>query len=521
MSRRQDKYDRRQAARLAKREQRCEDIGGVEDIFTFNTMYRAGLECCSGVRWKSSVQRYEMHLFSRTAAMRRDLLEGNWNPDKYYHFTLSERGKTRPIDAPRIKDRQVHKVYTKKVLFPLYGPSMIYNNGASIEGKGLEFSKRMLKEDLRRHYRHYQRDGWVILTDFKQFFPSVSHDELFRRHREIILDDGLRAIGDTIVMSVPGERGLPLGVEPSQAEMVAFPSALDNYIKCQLGLKGAGHYMDDYYILVPPDKDPHEIMDKVVAKAESIKLTISPNKSRIVSLTKPFRFCKAKYTLTETGKVVVNGNPDSFRRARRKLKTYHRKIQNHEMTYEDLWASVNSTMAYLNAYDDHNKLVRYRQLFYALFGFSCEEYENFRMRGETIVKYVAHRRFKDVAMCGDVNIPAGTELDLVHGILVWGDRPVCRVTSEVAHQYFACNEDGCGMLRGKLTQAIQAALAKRNGRDDNEHQERWDKVWNDPACKKFRRKEYKDHWLWNHDFFEANIMELRHIAWVVGAKEVG
>ena len=41
--------------------------------------------------------------------------------------------------------------------------------GASLEGKGFEFSKRMLKEDLRWHFRRYGRDGNVILIDFKQY----------------------------------------------------------------------------------------------------------------------------------------------------------------------------------------------------------------------------------------------------------------------------------------------------------------------------------------------------------------
>ena len=60
--------------------------------------------------------------------------------------------------------------------------------------------------------------------------------------------------------------------------------------------------MDDYYILVPPDKDPKEIMRLVIAKAESLRLTVSLSKSRIVPLTKPFKYCKAKYHLTETGR---------------------------------------------------------------------------------------------------------------------------------------------------------------------------------------------------------------------------
>lgn len=137
---------------------------------------------------------------------------------------------------------------------------MIYNNGASLPGKGMAFSRRELKRDLVWHFRRYGREGSIILLDFKQFFPSVSHDEIHKRHDRIILDDALRVVGDVVVDSVPGEIGMPLGVEPSQAEMIAFPSALDNYIKCQLRIKCAGHYMDDYYIIIPPDKDPHEIL---------------------------------------------------------------------------------------------------------------------------------------------------------------------------------------------------------------------------------------------------------------------
>lgn len=171
---------------------------------------------------------------------------------------------------------------------------MIYNNGASLEGKGFEFSKRMLKEDLRWHFRRYGRDGNVILIDFKQFFPSVSHEEIFKRHEKLLLNPDIRKIGDDVVNTVSGGVGLPLGVEPSQAEMIAFPSALDNFIKCQLSIKCAGHYMDDYYVIVPPDRDAKEIMALIVAKAESLKLTVSKSKSRIVPLTKPFRYCKAK-----------------------------------------------------------------------------------------------------------------------------------------------------------------------------------------------------------------------------------
>lgn len=348
------------------------------DIMICTRLANSAATACAG---KAAYKDLKRTCFSGTAKRRRLILDECWTPGNYVHFTLSERGKIRPIDAPRIQDRQIHKIFTQKVLLPLYLPSMIYNNGASLPGKGFEFSKRELKNDLRWHFRHYGREGHIILIDFKQFFPSVSHEELFKRHEQLLLNLQLKKIGDDVINTVPGGRGLPLGVEPSQAEMIAFPSALDNYIKCQLGIKCAGHYMDDYYIIVPPDRDPKEIMRLIVAKAMSLKLTVSIEKSRIVPLTKPFKYCKAKFRLTETGKVVMCGNRDSVKRARRKIKTFYSKIQNNEMSYEDLWTSVNGMLAYFAGYDDHRRVLRIRRLFYAIFGFSPERIENFRTRG--------------------------------------------------------------------------------------------------------------------------------------------
>lgn len=166
--------------------------------------------------------------------------------------------------------------------------------------------------------------------------------------------------------------------------MIAYPSELDNYIKCQLSIKGAGHYMDDYYIIVPPDRDAKEILELVKIKAREIGLTISESKTRIVPLTKPFKYCKAKYQLTETGHVVINGNRNSMKVARRKIKTFYEKIKNGEMTYEDLWSSINGSFAYFEYYDDHNRLLKLRRLFYSILGFSAEDINNFREREKEI-----------------------------------------------------------------------------------------------------------------------------------------
>lgn len=123
------------------------------------------------------------------------------------------------------------------------------------------------------------------------------------------------------------------------------------------------------------------------------------------------------------------------------------------------------------------------------------------------MRYITHKRFKQLAICGNVNIPAVSECEEKDQIIYHNNRPLCAVTSENAHTFFAINEDGQGLIRGKLVRDIVSLLQKK----DEQHQERWDKVWDDELCQKYKRKEHSDHWLWNHDFYNASIGDLTYI----------
>lgn len=259
---------------------------------------------------------------------------------------------------------------------------MIHNNGASLEGKGFHFSLKMLKRDLGRHFRRYGREGYVILMDFEKFFPSAPHKAVYARHIRLLRDTRVQMLADDMIGFTGGDRGLPLGVEVSQIEMIGLPSPLDNYIKCQLGIKGMGHYMDDYYILVPPDKDPQKVLAKVVARAREVGFSVSLAKTQVRPLSRPFRYCKAKFTLSATGRVTVNGSRDSVKRARRKIRAFRAKLTAGEMTFVDVRTSVQSSLAYFGGYDDHGRVLRLRRLFYAVYGFSAEENQNFK-QGDT------------------------------------------------------------------------------------------------------------------------------------------
>ena len=306
-------------------------------------------------------------------------MNGSYKFSPYVHFNLCERGKARPIDAPRIQDRQVEKVFTQKVLLPLYLPSMIYNNGASLPKKGFHFSQKMLVKELGEHFRKYGREGGIILADGKKFFPSANHEHIYKRHERFIFDDELRNFGDAVVKTISIGFGMPLGVEPSQAEMIAYPSEMDNYLSAQCRLKG-DHYMDDFHYVIPPDCDYKSILAALHIQAERSKFTLNADKTRYVPITKPFRYCKTKYFVTESGHIVRRANKTAVPRDRRKIKALYRKVNAGEMSWEDVWTSVNGMLAYLQGYDEHKNILKLRRLFYSIFGFSCESIENFRKR---------------------------------------------------------------------------------------------------------------------------------------------
>ncbi len=380
MSRREGRYQRRQEKRKANLQARNEAVGTLDQIFTFNRGYKAGKKCCCGVGWKKSTQEFKLYLFSGTAERCHAVKTGTWQPGGYVEFIINERGKKRLISAPRIQDRQVHKLISQYVLYPLYKDSMIYNNGASLRGKGLAFSQQQTRKELRQHLRRYGLSGNILLVDFSSYFLSVDQREVLKRHERYILNPEVRGLCDQVILNYPGGYGCPLGVEPSQQEMVAFPSSIDNWLKCDLGLKGAGHYMDDYLILCPPQIDAEWVRDEMIRRAENIGLNISFRKTKIIPFGTPFIFCKTKYQIAENYKIIMHGYRRSFSKLCQKIPILASK----QLSLEGLWGSLNGAFAYLQNTNNHNEYLQAQRKVYQYFGVNAEDYKEFKKQYEQI-----------------------------------------------------------------------------------------------------------------------------------------
>lgn len=157
----------------------------------------------------------------------------------------------------------------------------------------------------------------------------------------------------------PG-RGMPLGMEQSQQEMVALPSAVDNWLRCQMHME-AQHYMDDYVILVPPGVDAAAVLEAFIARCEALGLRVNRRKCRYAPLRRPFRYCKTKFRLTETGRVVTHRTGDAQRRCRRKMRLLAARGD-----WEGVRSQIVSAKGYYKRHNDNGRLTALRTLHSAL-----------------------------------------------------------------------------------------------------------------------------------------------------------
>lgn len=127
--------------------------------------------------------------------------------------------------------------------------------------------------------------------------------------------------------------------------------------------------------------------------------------------------------------------------------------------------------------------------------------------------YLCRKRARFDGISGQVNIPYGTALICQDGFLMHQNKPLCGITSQNAYDFFSQNDDGMGRERGDLVGRILSKLQKR----DAGYQARWNKVWEDSRCQKYKRPEHEDHWIWNFDFYNGPVEDLRHIAGLIGA----
>lgn len=343
-----------------------------EIVSDANNLYKAYKASIKGIKWKETTQKFMMNFLRYILSIQEELLDRTLQNGPTVEFSLFERGRVRPITSIQIKDRIVRHVLCDEVILPEVKKHIIYDNGASIKGRGISHQRNRFEIHLRKYYRLYGNDGWILFGDFSKFYDNIIHeiakqellklfdDDEFLDWLLTLIFDGFKidvsymtdeeyascmksTFNKNEYRKIPKEqltgekwmaKSVNIGDQLSQIIGIYYPYRIDNYVKYVMSQKFYGRYMDDWYIMNPDKQDLLDILEGIRVIADELGIHINEKKTRIVKISSTYKFLQIRYTLTKDGKIIKRISPDRVTTMRRKLKKLAVKVRNNEIDYD-------------------------------------------------------------------------------------------------------------------------------------------------------------------------------------------
>ena len=126
-------------------------------------------------------------------------------------------------------------------------------------------------------------------------------------------------------------------------------------------------------------------------------------------------------------------------------------------------------------------------------------------------QYMVRKRLRALSRTGEkVNIPYGTMLRCVNGIIYWKDDILCNDDCQMQKDYLVQANSPDVSQRAYLINDILKLLSLP-APNNPKVKERWEILWKDPWANEFRRKDFEDFWLWSNKFYDAEEADLRKL----------
>ena len=350
------RYQRRIKNRRQKKLKRIKQYTDFNKVFSFETMLQAYKKCKQNVMWKGSTQHF-MNNVCQNLNMELQLLKsGKWQTYGFYEFDIIERGKPRHIRSVKFAEKGVQNALCNNCLIPILQPLLIYDNGATLPGRGTDFAIRRLTRHLTYHYHLYGRQGGIYFFDFSKYFDNIINPLLLKNMKKQIVDQTIMKLTSALIYAF-GNKGLGLGSQVSQISAVFYPNNIDHFIKDKLGIKTYGRYMDDGYIIHNNIEELKQIVKKFEEKCKELGIILNKKKCRIIKLTSQFSYLKIRFFITETGKIIRRLSREGVTKERKRLRKYFKYLQEKRMTFKQVYYNFHSWLcSRRNGYSFHIKL---------------------------------------------------------------------------------------------------------------------------------------------------------------------
>ncbi len=352
------------------------------------------LECTRQSRWKETTQRYIADMLIRNVVLQEEILSGKYAVSQTIDFTINERGHTRKIEAPVIRDRNVQKALMKEVLTPSLRPHLIYDNYASLKDRGTSFARKRFEVMLRRYIVRNGTDGYILLGDIRKYFENVVHEtlkKLIAPHISKESSEVISLINYIVDTSSHGDKGLNLGSECPQIFAVFYLNKLDTFVKIVKAIKYYGRYMDDFFVIAKTKEELQRLLGEIESVLSELGLEVNTKKTHIVKLSHGFTYLQIKYNILQTGKVLKRMSHSKIVRERRRLKAFKRMLDAGNMTEGEIWNCYHSWRG--TVVKDHNACFHSLRNMDSLYKQLFPEHKEYKKRGR---KEIANEIWKNM-----------------------------------------------------------------------------------------------------------------------------
>ena len=160
-----------------------------EIVCDANNLYRAYKVSVKSSKWKESTQKFMMNFLRYIFEIQDDLINRTLQNGPTQEFELHERGRIRPITSIQIRDRIVRHSLCDEVLLPEVRKHIIYDNCASIKGRGISQQRKRFEIHLHKYYQIIRKLTVIFYSViFSKFYDNIIH-EIAKRELLKLFDD--------------------------------------------------------------------------------------------------------------------------------------------------------------------------------------------------------------------------------------------------------------------------------------------------------------------------------------------